>query len=310
MRDGQRTQELAREMYNEIPDTTTLDQVAARICEKLDVDIIFFNGPIYRPFDNMLIEACMNRKRRTNAMLLLVTTGGDPHAAFRISNLLQDKYERFVLYVSGLCKSAGTIVAVGAHELVISDHGELGPLDVQLTKDDDPIQMRSGLSVTQTLTALHEISFEEFEKMFLKLMANSAGSLTFKTAAEISMKLTNGLLKPITSHLDPLQIGEAERAMSIARSYGSRLLGRGQNISKEGLEYIISGYPSHGFVINRDEAEALFENVRKPDNIELKLAMLLGEEALWPKNVPLDDEAPFKFLASEPEETESEKSID
>ncbi len=40
------------------------------------------------------------------------------------------KYEggRVTLWVIGPCKSAGTLVAIGAHEIAFAPHGELGPL--------------------------------------------------------------------------------------------------------------------------------------------------------------------------------------
>ncbi len=47
----------------------------------------------------------------------MVTEGGDADPAYRIARCLQDHYDRFSLFVSGYCKSAGTLVALGAHEL-------------------------------------------------------------------------------------------------------------------------------------------------------------------------------------------------
>ena len=60
--------------------------------------------------------------------------------------------------------------------------------------------------------------------------------------------------------------------MSIADHYGRRLLERGQNCSPESLKNLISEYPSHGFVIDMDEAKVLFTNVREPSETEAALA--------------------------------------
>ena len=67
-----------------------------------------------------------------------------------------DKVRSLFLYVSGYCKSAGTLVATGAHKLIMSDHGELGPLDVQMSKKDNFWKKESGLIVMNTLTALQK----------------------------------------------------------------------------------------------------------------------------------------------------------
>lgn len=116
---------------SEIP---TIEEIATLVAEETDADVIHYNGLIDRPIDKELIDNCISRRKRTNALVILVTFGGDPNVAYRIARCLQNNYRRFSLYVSGCCKSAGTLIALGAHELVVSDHGELGPLDVQLSK--------------------------------------------------------------------------------------------------------------------------------------------------------------------------------
>ncbi len=217
-------------MNNQIPEPCSLDQVIARAAEDLDADIIHYNGPIERPSDGELIEDCISRKRRNSVLMILVTEGGDPNAAYRIARCLQENYDNFMLYVSGYCKSAGTLIAIGAHELVISNHGELGPLDVQMEKKDEIVGSQSGLTVMDTMAALREHSFNSFEKFLLDLIKKSGGSISLKTSAEIATSLTTGLFSPITGQVGPLHIGEAGRAMSMAGQYGFRLLQNGKNI--------------------------------------------------------------------------------
>jgi ClpP class serine protease len=98
----------------------------------------------------------MDRKRRKNAILILVTEGGDPDAAYRIARCFQEHYELFTCIVPGYCKSAGTLITIGAHELVMTDGGELGPLDIQMSKKDELWESQSGLTVAAALNALHE----------------------------------------------------------------------------------------------------------------------------------------------------------
>ena len=123
-------------------------KAADQLAEVRDTDVLFFNGPIERHLDQRVIEYCVRRRRRKTVTLMLVTDGGDPHAAYRIARCLQSKYSRFTAFIPGFCKSAGTIVALGAHELVMSDFGELGPLDVQLARKDELFEKQSGLTAT------------------------------------------------------------------------------------------------------------------------------------------------------------------
>lgn len=286
----------------------TIGSVADVVAEQLDADVILYNGPIERPIDERIIGECIARNKRNNVLLILVTSGGDADPAYRIARCLQSKYKNFTLYVTGFCKSAGTLIAVGAHELIVSDHGELGPLDVQMSKKDALWEMQSGLTVMDTLAALQDNAFAAFEQFFLDIQRRSQGSITLRTAAQIATEMTTGVFSRLYGQIDPLHIGEAGRAMSIAGHYGKRLLTEGQNIHPEALEIIMSAYPSHGFVIDRREAEFLFGNVREPTPHERILAELLGDQARWPDQSVTGGSPPFRFLSKELPSTEDAES--
>jgi len=269
---------------NEIEDNKAeLDALVKLFAEDADTDVLIYNSPIARDVDSALITTCARRSCRKNVLFVIVTEGGDPDAAYRIGRCLQEAYEHVTCFVTGYCKSAGTIVAIGAHELVISDHGELGPIDVQMSKKDDLFGYESGLTVMASLKSLHERALSAFEHFFINIQAKSAGRVTLKTATEMSAKLTEGLFAPLYAQLDPIHIGEAERATSIAREYALRLNVMSQNLQADSLDEMIGAFPSHGFVIDRAEAESLFVRVREPNAMEAKLQELLGDVALIPR---------------------------
>ena len=257
-------------------------QIARAVADDLDADVILYNGATHRAGADLLIKETASPRRRRNVLLLLVTPGGDPDAAYRIARWLQHKYERFTLYVSGYCKSAGTLIAVGAHELVISERGELGPLDVQMSKRDELLESQSGLDVQATLAALQGHALDTFVSTLLEINLVSGGTVSLQMAAEIATSMTTGLFAPLYGQIDPIYIGETSRAMDIANEYGERLLNAGDNIGMEQLDRIVSGYPSHSFVIDGNEARALFCHVRDPKEKEGELADLLGRCALYP----------------------------
>jgi ClpP class serine protease len=78
---------------------------------------------------------------------MLATFGGDAHAAYKIGRALQNKYNAgsiisnheplFDVFVPTYCKSAGTILVLGADRILMSAEAELGPIDVQLRKQDE-----------------------------------------------------------------------------------------------------------------------------------------------------------------------------
>ena len=83
--------------------------------------------------------------------------------------------------------------ALGANEIIFSDHGELGPLDVQMNKKDDLFSSQSGNTVMDALVALQDKAFLSFESTFLRLQQRSKGTITVKTAGEIATNLASGL---------------------------------------------------------------------------------------------------------------------
>lgn len=280
-----------------MPKTQSLEQIADLLAEELDADIIYFNG-IQRPTDQHFIDDCIALRSRKNVLLMLVTMGGDPDAAYRIARCLQTQYERFFLYVSGFCKSAGTLVSLGAHELIMSELGELGPLDVQLLKKDEIWETQSGLTITYTLSALLENALQTFEEFFLHTKVKFGSAITLRTASQIATEMTAGLFTPIYRQIDPLYVGEAAMATLIAGHYGVRLLSEGKNIEASKLNSMLTAYPTHGYVIDRKEASEWFHTVLEPTSTGKRLEEELGNGARLPDYSVSEGRKPYQFLSS------------
>lgn len=266
-----------------------VQESAQQLGNQMEADIILLSAGIYAPLDRQVIEACAMRHRRDNVMLFLTTTGGNADVAYRISRCLQDKYKKFVVLVSGECKSAGTIIALGANELILTDLGQLGPLDVQLRKADELWELSSGLVAWDALSSLQQKAFAMFEKYLVDLKLKTSGQITLKTAAEIASSLTAGLYGEIFAQVDPMKLGENTRSMNISQQYGDRLGAKGGNILDGTVARLTAAYPSHSFVIDREEAKGLFKNVRPANDDELKLIKLLGELAITECSSPILD---------------------
>ncbi|ASC69495.1 hypothetical protein XM38_004220 [Halomicronema hongdechloris C2206] len=248
------------------------------ISNQLDADLLLYSADIDEENADILIEAIRKKApKRENVVLILATYGGDPDAAYRITRCLKRAYSKFTLFIFGYCKSAGTLIAIGADEIVMSDLAELGPLDVQVLKEND-FRRSSGLDLQQALTILGHETFNAFEVGFLSTIYKSGGVITSKMAADIASNMAIGLLAPIAGQIDPLRLGELSRSMQVAYEYGTRL---NPNIKKS-INKLVAGYPSHSFVIDREEAQELFRNVRKPTDAESILESVLYECARSP----------------------------
>ena len=240
--------------------------------------MIFYNGEINESGLAKLIGICADQERYAQkALLILVTYGGTADSAYRCARFLQERYDELTVFVPWKCKSAGTIIAIGAHRLLMSDFGELGPLDVQVRQRDELMEYGSGASIVSALEVLREQSFEAFEQFMLNIKRRSKGAVTLRTCTDIAASMTVGLFKEIFSQVDPKYLGEMSRNLKIAHEYGTRLAAMGENIQVEKIHTLVYGYPDHGFVIDRREAKELFRSVDAPEPRVLHILAQLGE---------------------------------
>lgn len=279
--------------------------VANAISQERDADIFLLNGGISKPLERRVcIEIQKRSKRRKNLIVLIATEGGSADAGFRIGRHFQENYEHCTAVVAGWCKSAGTLICIAADRIAIGHSGELGPLDVQLAKPDDLGAVASGLTLESAFRSLRASSFELFESFLLETIRKSGGRITTKTAAELAVQLTVGMMSPIFQQIDPLKLGEDYRATRIAEEYAVRLNIKAQNLkadaSFDALEALVRGYPSHRFVIDRSEAGTLFQRVDVLDGELSKLVEALGPLSTDPLSAAKGQKEVVMYVNQEP----------
>ncbi len=242
-------------------------------------DLLYYNGGIDGNV-TAKIENLTRGKKHDEVRFVLVTGGGLPDDAYRAMRILQRRYEKVTVLIPGMCKSAGTLMTLGAHEIAFGPEGELGPLDVQIQKKNEIRGRESGAAVIAAMDVLHQQCFSMFEHFFLNTIAKSGGNISAKMATDIAASVSSGVYDPIFRQIDPHRLGETQRAMLIGEAYGSRLINKSANTTSEGIQRLITGYPSHGFVIDEEEASEIFFNVRQMSDFEMGLTNVLMEKGV------------------------------
>lgn len=258
--------------------TLTPEQHASAVAAaaKIDADVFLFNSELWGTRDFDLINLIAAQRSRPKALLILVTHGGDPDSAYRIARYFQESYESLTVLVAGRCKSAGTLIALGASELAFMPYGELGPLDIQLTKVDKFDQAQSGLTIQDALNTLESRATESFFSMVKGYMEANQGLLSFAAASKAGSDFITQLYAPILGRIDPEEVGARARSMRIADDYGKRLSVKWNNVKPGAVQKLAETYSSHSFVIDRREVEGLFENVRLASPEERSIVDALG----------------------------------
>jgi uncharacterized protein YerC len=240
--------------------------------ENQDTDAILYAGPVDMRGYAKLSKLLEAKAKRKNILLYLITNGGDPNAGYRVAQAIGHHYEtdNFRVAVPVQCKSAGTLICVGAKSLVMFDKAELGPLDVQIQKRDEIFERSSGLDILCGMKYLRTEALETFREYMIDI--NAGTGLSTKTASEIASKFVIGLFEPMYAQIDPIRLGELNAALTIAEEYGTRLSEKSKSLKTEALKKLINSYPTHGFVIDRAEARNLFNEVVAPAAYEKKIA--------------------------------------
>lgn len=257
-----------------IAEVDAVSKAAAKVADTYDADVFLYNGTIDESGLGDLVESVFYSAERTNALLILVTYGGSANSAYRIARFLQKNYEELIVFIPSYCKSAGTLVTLGASRLIMSDFGEIGPLDVQLFKQDELGERKSGLLSKSSFDALSDSMFRMFEDFMIKIKHKSFGLISFQKASDIAASMSSSAMQPVFAQLNPNIIGDDHRDLSVALQYGLRLIIYGGNASHDSVNKLVNGYPAHDFVIDREEAKSLFFNVETPS---LDLYNLLQE---------------------------------
>lgn len=266
-----------------------------------DSDVIAYVGKVSRTgYDKLCKE--IPKKPRKNCLFVLATLGGDGNAGYRIARALSHYYPepgQIKILVPHYCKSAGTLICIGAHELIVADCGELGPLDIQVQKPDEMMQLASGLDIIRGLTYLRDESLTTFREYLIDI--NDGSGLSTTIASDMASKLTIGMFTPIVAQIDPMRLGEMQAALTVAVEYGARLNERTQNLKPNALQRLSMQYPSHGFVIDRKEVRDLFKTVRRPEaGVEQELCEVFASAFERQRH---DRVIVVNLLASEPEES-------
>lgn len=189
--------------------------------------------------------------------LFLYTRGGDTSAARNIVNLLRMYCDQLQVIVPHKAHSSGTIISLGANEVVMTKQATLGPIDPSLNTALNPRVVDGGI-VPVSVEAVK--GYLEFAKNELKIEDdNSLGSIFEK----------------LTDFVHPLVLGEVYRSKAQIQMMAEKLLKNQMNEPekvKKIIDFLCSESGSHDYTINRREAkDELGLNIIKPSPRQYEL---------------------------------------
>lgn len=192
------------------------------------------SAPISREDPVYLVDLLHNLERGKPIDLMLHTPGGDVDAAEKVISLLQAAAtpSELRVIVPDFAKSAGTLMALGADVILMSDCSELGPIDPQILRYD-----RDGNQAWHSVLNYLD-AYEQH-------------------AADLRKDPNDPVAMIMLDKLDPTQLKRHESVRDRARSFAEReLRKKGLNYTKIAADLMdAKRWPSHGQMINWEAAK-------------------------------------------------------
>jgi len=197
--------------------------------------------------------------------LFLYTRGGNTLAAWSIVNLVRQFCKKLEVIVPSKARSAGTLICLGADNIVMTKQATLGPIDPSVNTPLNPAVPGAPATAKVPVSVEDINAFLEFSKSFLKPDESASESII-----------------ELVKQVHPLVLGNAFRARAQIRMLAGRLLSKqipAQNKIDKILDFLCSESGSHDYTINRREArDELGLTIEKPDDQLYKLIKTIYDD--------------------------------
>ena len=202
--------------------------------------------------------------------IMIDSPGGDIECAYRIVRAIRQHADDVEVLVPNWAKSAATFVCLSANRILIGPDGELGPLDPQTKDPSGRSRPVSALETFKGMEHLRNYSLETLDAIVLMLMRR--GEMDIPYALEHAKSLFSGVVTPLYQQIDPHELGEFGRYLAVSEEYAVRVMKRWsyRQQDPDNLRRLVSrlvwDYPTHGFVIDLQEAQELGLNAVELDS--------------------------------------------
>lgn len=187
----------------------------------------------------------------------LESPGGDAHAAYKLALILRHVASCIRVVVPDYAKSAATLLALAADELFLAPGAELGPLDAQVPEEGSVFGAISALNIARASDAVAKDALALAMKGAMQMVREANLSRVEALTAMLSFSAT--FSEPLVRQLDPRLVHQANELLRVTVRYAARLLANtcGEDQAISIAKELVEQFPTHGFVIARDEAEQL-----------------------------------------------------
>lgn len=187
------------------------------------------------------VEALVNELQAAQverAFMLVNSPGGAMDSSYKIAIAIRRALKHLTAFVPHVAASGGTLLTVAANEIFMGPMSHITPLDTQLRYKQNWVSATSSMRFFQRAT-----------KWFEKKMPEEAPYPQ----------------RALTDKLDPYVMEEWNGTIDAMTDYVFEILslaGYPDQAATKTAQKLVSGYPTHSYVINGEDARGLGLNVR------------------------------------------------
>lgn len=207
-------------------------------------------------------------KEEVEIDLWLESPGGDANAAYKLALMLRNVAGCVRVVVPDYAKSAATLLALAGDKIFLAPGAELGPLDAQMPEEGSFSGSISALNIAR---AADEVAREAVA------VAVAGGAdllqvtgLSRAQTLEAMLKFSASFSEPLVRQLDPKLVHHAKQMLRVTARYAERLLTMSDCSNADRVaQRLVENFPTHGFVIDLEEARDLGLPVRPMQDYDL-----------------------------------------
>jgi hypothetical protein len=185
-------------------------------------------------FDEFAIEEALrvlSTRGVKKAFLLVNSLGGGLDSSYKIACAVRQSFDEITTFVPHVAASGGTLLALSGNRIVMGAMSNITPLDVQIPYKSTTISAATFMR-----------SFQRCQKWFEKMTPEEAPYPP----------------KALTDKLDPFLMEEWNGYMTTSQHYVTEILKAvGYENPGNMADNLVTKYPSHSYVINRQKAAEL-----------------------------------------------------
>jgi hypothetical protein len=168
--------------------------------DRFDCRLIVYIDAIFPPSVTVFEDLIYDADPKQDLHLLLSSPGGDGDTAVRLARAAQSRCRKLTVIVPDAAKSAATLLAIGAHHILMGPSSDLGPIDPQFYLNNNLVAAKDIIAAVDDAAARVQNAPDTYP-LYASLLSNVT-ALVVQQARSALDRSEDSLLEALQSNPD------------------------------------------------------------------------------------------------------------